>query len=144
MAYLPDGLPAPEPTMDDAPFWHAVAERRLAFQQCADCGRVRHPPTPICGRCRSSALRWAEAPSHAVLFTYTVVHYAAHPAVGAAVPYNVAVVEFPELDGVRLISNLVDVAPGDLGIGMALELVWERAGEGWLPRFRAAREGASS
>lgn len=136
MSYLPDNLPPPEPGLDDTVFWQNLAGRRLAFQACGDCGRVRHPPTPLCPACRSTAQDWVEAPERARLFTFTVVHYAAHEAVRPILPYNVAVVEFPELAGVRLVTNVVGAEAEGLRIGMTLELVWEPFREGWLPRFR--------
>lgn len=136
--YLPETLPPPEPTLDDAVYWKHLAERRLTFQSCADCGKVRHPPMPLCPQCRSSGVAWVEAPSVGILFTYTVVHYAAHADVAAALPYNVAVVEFPELDHVRLVTNIVGAEGDALGIGMPVELVWEPFQDGWLPRFRPA------
>jgi len=137
MAYLPTGLPRPRPTPDDAPFWAACRERRLVFQRCAACGRFRHPPVPVCPACRSPAVTWTEAFGPARLYTFTEVHHAAHAAVRERLPYVVAVVEFPAMDGVRLVSNLVDGTPPR--IGAALELVWEDAGEGlFLPRFRSA------
>lgn len=137
MAYLPDGVPGPEPTVDDRPFWEACRARELRFQRCADCGLFRHPPTPACARCRSLRSEWIRAVDEAELFSFTVVHHPAHDAVTASVPYNVAIVLFPSFDGVRLVSNVVDCPPGELRIGMRLSLVWESAGNGMmLPRFR--------
>jgi len=53
------------------------------------------------------------------------------------VPYNVAIVDFPECDHARLVSNVIDIAPADVRIGMAVTLVWETAGNGMiLPRFK--------
>jgi uncharacterized protein len=137
MAYFDIGVPTPEPTIDDQPFWAFCAQRQLRFQRCAECGRFRHPPTPGCARCHSFAHDWIEARDEAVLFSYTVVHYAAHPAVSAVLPYNVAIVLFASFDNVRLVSNLLDVAPADMRIGTALDLCWDPIEGGmFLPRFR--------
>ena len=139
MAYLPDAVPGPEPTIDDRPFWEACQRRELRFQRCADCGRFRHPPTPACARCKSLRGDWVRAADEAELFSFTVVHHPAHDAVVASVPYNVAIVLFPSFDGVRLVSNVVDCPPDALRIGMRLSLAWEAAGNGLLvPRFRPA------
>ena len=142
MAYLPDDLPGPEPTIDDRPFWDACRMRELRFQRCTDCGRFRHPPAPVCARCGSRRSDWVRAADEAELFSFTVVHHAADDAVAASVPYNVAIVLFPSFDGVRLVSNVVDCAADELRIGMRLSLVWEVAGNGVpLPRFRRAVGG---
>jgi uncharacterized OB-fold protein len=80
---------------------------------------------------------WVDAPTDARVYSFTWIHTAGHPAVSDSLPYNVAVVEFPALPGVRLISNVVDVAPGELATGDTLILIWERVGESRVvPRFR--------
>ena len=144
MAYLPDGVPGPEPTIDDRPFWDACQARELRFQRCAACGLFRHPPTPACARCKSLRSEWVRAADEAELFSFTVVHHPAHDAVAASVPYNIAIVLFRSFDGVRLVSNVVDCAPDALRIGMRLSLVWEAAGNGTLvPRFGPAAQACS-
>ncbi len=144
MPYLPLSFPAVTPTPDDAPFWAACAEERLAFQRCADCGRFRHPPTPLCAACRSARSEWVEAPPMGRLYSFTVVRHPAHPAADGAVPYNVVLVEFPDCGGVRLVSNVVDAAPEDLAVGAAVALVWDDGPGGRrLPRFRLAAPAGS-
>lgn len=60
---LPDGL-----TED---FWQAAADHRLVLQRCDDCGRVNHPPQPMCGHCGSPALRFTEADGTGVVYSWT-------------------------------------------------------------------------
>lgn len=140
---LPADVPAPRPGEVDAGFWAACAAHELCFQRCADCARWQHPPAPLCAGCGSPGLGWERATGPARVYSVTVVHAAAHPSVGSALPYVVGVVEFPDCGGVRLISNIEGPAPA---IGDELTLVWERAGDQPVPRFRAARanKGASS
>jgi uncharacterized OB-fold protein len=141
MAYFGDRNVLPEPNVDDAPFWANCAARRLAFQRCSACERVTHPPIGVCPACQSFERTWIDAPSDARVFSFTWVHTAAHESVAQSLPYNVVVVEFPALPGVRLISNVIDVAPGALAIGDRLTLVWESVGDGVsLPRFRKSPE----
>jgi uncharacterized OB-fold protein len=137
MAYFGAGNVLPEPNADDAPFWAHCAQRRLAFQTCAACGRVTHPPIGVCPACQSFERTWIDAPADARVFSFTWVHTAAHESVAGALPYNVVVVEFGGLPDVRLISNVLDVAHGDIRIGDELALAWEAVGDAmWLPRFR--------
>ena len=139
MPYMPTELPAPNPTMDERPFWENCAKQRLTFQRCADCGHYRHPPTPVCGKCRSTRCEWGDAPEMGEVFTYTVVHHPSHEAVKPELAYNIAVVAFPELNGVRLVSNVIDAGPDDMRVGMKVRLVWEEHTAGvFLPRFRRA------
>ncbi len=123
--------------MDEKAFWDHCASRRLMFQRCGECGLHRHPPSPICPACRSSRIEWTEAPAEGEVFSYTIVHHPSHPAMAVCVPYNVAIIVFPQLDNVRLISNVVDVPPGEMAVGMKVKLHWEGpVGTSWLPRFR--------
>ena len=118
-------MPVPEPTMDDAAFWASCAEKVLRFQACKACGALRHPPTPVCAACGSNAVVLREAPTRGRIYSYTVVHHAAHPTVASSLPYVVAVIEFPGLPGVRFISNVTDIEPRELAIGVEVELWWD-------------------
>lgn len=139
MTYFDGHDVAPVPNADDAGFWAHCAERRLMFQRCADCATVTHPPIGVCPHCQSLRRGWVEAPAEARVYGYTWVHTAVHESVKRALPYNVAVIEFPALPGVRLISNVVDAEHETLRIGATLTLGWEAIGGGFvLPRFRLA------
>lgn len=139
MSYLPADAPLPDPEIWERPFWDFCRQRCLRFQACAACGRVRHPPMPCCPNCRSFKDIWIEASDDAELYTYTVVHNPNHPALIGTVPYNIALVIFPSLQGVRLVTNIVDCRNDELKIGMPLSLVWEEPVPGRvLPRFRPA------
>jgi uncharacterized OB-fold protein len=142
MSYLPAGFDVPAYLPHERGFAAACFERRLGIQRCLDCGRFRHPPQPRCAHCRSDRSDWAEVAGTGEVYSWTVVWHAANPALRGSVPYNVVVVLLDGTDGVRLVSNLVDVAPEDLRVGLRVELVWERRGEIDLPCFRlASREG---
>lgn len=138
--YLPAGLPLPFPSFDDEEFWKLCQKEQLAVQRCTECSALRHPPMPVCAKCRSFSFDWQSVSGKATLFSYTVVYRAAHPAVTNSIPYNIAVVELDDAPGIRFVSNVVDVEPEDLKIGMNLEVVWEKAtDEITLPRFRRVR-----
>lgn len=140
MAYLPPGMPAPEPVdRDEALFWEACARRELRIQRCKGCGRFRHPPVPVCPDCRSFETEWVEVPGTGGVFSYTIAHHPVHPALKGAVPYNVALVHLDGAGDVRLVGNVVDAAPEEMRVGMRVALVWEELPDGgFLPRFRKA------
>jgi len=80
-----------------------------------------------------------------MVYTYTVVHQAFIPSLQDRVPYVVIAVELDGAEGARIVSNLVDAAPGEVRVGMPVEVAWEDMGpELAVPRFRpstvAARE----
>ncbi len=145
MSYLPAGIPAPRPTVDDAPFWQACQEQRLVIRHCGGCGRFFHPPMPCCPRCGSMDVSWQPVSGRGTIYTWTVAHQAVHPALKGHGPYNVSVVLLDDADDVRLVTNVVDVPPNGLHIGLPVEVCFEDAGDGTLlPRFRRAnREGST-
>jgi uncharacterized OB-fold protein len=139
MSMFPADMPRPQPDIDDQQFWANCAGERLCFQGCADCGALRHPPTPICWNCHSVAVKWVEAPEEASVYTFNVVYHPSHPAVTKVVPYIGAVVDFPTMPGVRVVTNIVDVDPATVSIGMSVKLVWDDIGDGMkIYRFKSA------
>lgn len=136
-SYLPDlGAIAAPQLPEHVRFWEFCARRELRLQRCAACTRWRHPPAPRCPHCGSPESTWELAPARAELFSYTIVHHASTPALRDRVPYNVAIVAFPELVDMRIVSNVIDVPPHELSIGMALQLTWQEQAPGRvLPLF---------
>jgi uncharacterized OB-fold protein len=136
--FFPNGMPQPLADATTLPWWQAAAERRLVVQRCAACDRTRLPPAPVCPACRSSAADWKQVSGRGEVYTYTVVHRPI--AAGQTLPFVVAVVALEDAGGVRLISNLVDVDPAAVAIGLPVELVWEQMGPDLaIPRFRPRR-----
>jgi uncharacterized protein len=61
-------------------------------------------------------------------------------AAGQTLPFVIAVIGLAEAGGVRMISNLVEIDPADVAIGLPVELVWEdMSAELAVPRFRPRR-----
>lgn len=136
MAYFSDTMPAPHPNFDDRDYWAACADKRLQFQTCGECGQARHPPTPVCAHCHSFKVRWQQTAGRAEVYSHTTIHHASHEAVQANLPYVVAVVTFPDVPGVRLVTNITHIDPGQVRIGMAVRLWWDAIGGGMhIPRF---------
>jgi len=142
MSYLPAVSFSPEPNDDDRAFWEHCNDQRLCFQGCAQCAAVVHPPLAVCPGCGGMEPRWIEAPDAARVYSFTWAHGVADDSVRGHTPYNVVLVEFEGLPGVRLVSNVIDATPETLRIGVPLRLVWEpgRAGQ-LLPRFALAPDG---
>jgi uncharacterized OB-fold protein len=115
-------------------FWTGGEVGELRFLRCQDCGFYVHPATPICPRCHSKNLAPEPVSGRATLFTYTVNHQAWMP--GPELPYIVAIVELPEQEGLRLTTNLLEVEPDSVEIGMPLEVVFEHHEDVWIPLFR--------
>lgn len=112
--------PRPAINRDNAFWFDAARDHRLVIQRCAACGALRHPPGPMCPRCRSLDWDTLTASGRASLYSWVIAHHPPHPAFD--LPYVIALVELEE--GTRLITNTVDLAPDDLVVGMPLELRW--------------------
>lgn len=127
------------PSAVTRPFWEACARRELRLQRCTACGRFRQPPLAGCPHCASAASDWPLLSGRGSVFSFTVVHHPAFPALQAEVPYNVVVVALDDAPGARLISNVLDVDARELRVGLALEIAWDEVRPGLvLPRFRVA------
>jgi uncharacterized OB-fold protein len=120
-------------TDDSAVFWKAAAEHRLVAQRCGGCGELRHPPRPMCPHCH--ALEWEEVELSGLgtLYSYAVLHHPQNPAFDY--PVLAALVDLDE--GVRLVSNLTEVDPAQITVGMRLAVTFSNTeGDGAVPVFR--------
>jgi hypothetical protein len=135
--WFPDEMPVPSVNAETNGWWEAAAHHRLVVQRCTACATTRHPPGPICPVCRSTASEWSDVAGTGSVFTYTVVRQAFIASLADRIPYVVIAVELDGGDGARIVSNLIDIDPADVSIGMCVEVVWEDMGpELALPRFR--------
>ncbi|MCT9090477.1 OB-fold domain-containing protein [Streptomyces sp. ASQP_92] len=126
--------PRPVVNRDNAGFWAGVAEHRLLIQRCDDCAELRFPWLPGCHACGSGRWDTVEASGDGRVYSYVVMHHPPFPAFDP--PYAVGLIELAE--GVRIISNVVGVAPDAVRIGMPVRLEFLRADhELELPVFRA-------
>jgi uncharacterized OB-fold protein len=139
--FFPDTMPAPLADATTLPWWQAAAEHRLVVQRCGACGRTRLPPAPLCPACRSADAEWQPISGRGEVYTYTVVHRPI--AAGQPLPTVIAVIALEGSGGLRMLSNVVGADPGEIAIGMPVELVWEDMGpELAIPRFRPRAAGS--
>ncbi|PWJ27062.1 putative OB-fold protein [Branchiibius hedensis] len=133
--------PRPAVNRDNSFFFDAARRHELVIQRCSACGRLRHPPGPMCPHCHSLAFETIEASGQGTVFSYTVVHHPRHPAFDY--PLVIAVVQLSE--GTRLIADVVDVDPAQVHIGMSVSLGWLDADPDLtLPVFRRSDPTARS
>ncbi len=125
--------PGPTVTDDSAVFWDGAAAGRLVAQRCGACGEFRHPPRPMCPHCRSLEIEVVELAGTGTVYSFSILHHPQNP----AFEYPVIAVLVDLDEGVRLVSNLVGVAPEAVRIGerVAVEFV-AAAGESQVPVFR--------
>jgi uncharacterized OB-fold protein len=126
---------APSMTPDTQFFWDGVKDHKLLIQRCAGCQALRHPPRPMCPRCNSVSWDTVESSGRGEVFSFVMPLLPSYP--WFEYPYIVVLVDLEE--GIRLVSNLCDIAPDDVTIGMAVEVFYEQFDDGLvLPQFRPA------
>lgn len=141
----PEEAPAPRPKRprpvitQDSQFWFDGAKaHKLLIQRCADCGRLRHPPAPICAECKSLAVDTVESSGKGIVYSFVVGHYPQIPAFDYPLPIGLIELE----EGTRVVADIVGIDPGDIEVGMAVEVEFADHDEDLtLPQFRPAGTG---
>jgi uncharacterized protein len=126
---VPKVIP-PLPDADETFFWDGVAAGELLLRQCATCGRLQHPPSPMCPQC--GGLEWTtrQASGRGTVHSWIVSRHPTDPDDAARV---VALIDLEE--GVRLVSNLTDIDAADVANEMAVEVVFRDVDGTRLPQF---------
>ena len=75
----------------------------------------------MCPRCHSLEHDFIELAGTGVVYSYSLLHHPQHP----AFTYPVVAVLVDVDEGVRVLSNLVDVEPADVRIGLEVEVAFE-------------------
>jgi uncharacterized OB-fold protein len=127
---------APTTTPDTAFWWDALKDGKLLIQRCASCATLRHPPRPMCPRCNALAWDTIEASGRGEVYSFVLPRHPRWPWFDET--YVVALVELEE--GVRIVSNLNEVDPADVAIGMPVEAYVEHFDSVSLPQFRPRRK----
>ena len=121
------------------------------LQACAQCGRLRYPPTTACPWCMSLESSWKKVEGKGAVHSYTEVHHAIQPAFRGKTPYMVLLVDLDTQKGeptadeaLRVIGNLCTsdgkLAPSDMvkrvGVGTRVRMVFADVAEGLsLPQW---------
>jgi uncharacterized OB-fold protein len=134
----------PKLTDHNRAFWQGGERGELIFWRCQEDGYYIHPWQPICPICHSKNLAPEAVSGKATLATYSVNHQAWMP--GPELPYIVAIIEIVEQPTVRLTTNLVNIEPDAVQIGMPVRVTFEHhpdpEGDVWIPLFEPDPEPA--
>ena len=124
---------APTTTPDTQFFWDALKEGTLLIQRCAGCATLRHPPRPMCPCCNSLQWDTVESRGRGEVYSFVMPRHPTWPWFEGT--YIVALIQLEE--GTRIVSNLIDVAPADVTIGMPVQAeITHFDGGVALPLFR--------
>ena len=123
---------------DVAFFWTSGADGVLRLLRCNACGFFIHPPGPVCRRCLSRDLAPQEVSGRGRVETFTVNYQQWIP---GSDPYIIAWVSIDEQPDVRLTTNLVDVEPEDVRIGLPVRVRLRARRRRLAPALHARRRG---
>jgi uncharacterized OB-fold protein len=130
----------PDLTDENRAFWTGGAQGELLIHRCGECGRWVEPSGASCAACGGS-LSPQPVSGRGTVFAFTVNHQAWSPDV--PVPYVVALVQLEEQEDLRVPTNIVGCEPEAVATGMAVQVLFERNGDAFVPLFEPAREERS-
>ena len=114
--------PMPVKTPTSAPFWDALARHEIAIQYSPSAQTYVFYPRVLAPRTLADDLEWRTISGMGTLYSYTVARRPVGPHFVDAVPQLLAVVEWDE--GPRFSTEMVNVAPEDLRVGMRVAPVF--------------------
>lgn len=118
---------------DNRAFWQGGEHGELLIHHCHACSRFFHPPGPVCPRCGSLEVGPRPVSGKGEVLSYTINHQPWLPEL--EVPYIVAIIELDAQEGLRLLSNVVDIDPSEVFIGMPVQVRFMNIEDVWLPLF---------
>jgi uncharacterized protein len=119
----------------DSFFWTSGRDGLLRFLGCASCRYLIHPPAPFCPRCGIRDVAPAPVSGRGTLYSFTVNHQRWD---GTDTPYVVGIVELDDQADLRFLTNIVQIEPNAVRIGLRVEVVFEDHDPIFLPLFRPA------
>jgi hypothetical protein len=126
--------PIPVPTPETQPFWEGCRAGELRLQRCRACDHVQFPPRRYCSGCLSDDIAWERASGRGLVRSWTLVTLPNSAAFVADLPFVMALIGLEE--GPTIMSGIKGCEPGDVHIGMLVEVEFEtRSEEIHLPYF---------
>jgi uncharacterized OB-fold protein len=107
-------------------YWREEKPRyRLMGEECVKCGAKYYPKTPVC-RCGSSEFKLYKLSETGRIHSWTVIRNAP---IGYErfTPYIVALIELD--DGVKILSQVADIEPESVKMGMKVEYAFRKITE---------------
>ncbi|OBK93606.1 Zn-ribbon domain-containing OB-fold protein [Mycobacterium sp. 1165178.9] len=114
--------PVPEPTPVSQPFWDGLAQHRILVQYSPSSQRYVFYPRLLAPGTLADDLEWREIDGAGTLYTFTIAHRPTGPPWQDVLPQLLAVVQVDA--GPKFSTELVDVDPRDIRIGMRVEPVF--------------------
>lgn len=115
--------PLPKPTPTTQEFWDGAKKGKLMLQYDPVKRKYQFWPRQNSVRTGKRNLKWQKVSGKGTVYSYTTTYV---PTAGFEdkVPYVVGLIELDE--GVRMISNVINIDPDDIEIGMKVKVTFEK------------------
>lgn len=149
--YLGMTLTLDDLDIENLEYFRHCAEHDFHLQACAQCGRLRYPPTTACPWCAALESMWKKVEGKGAVHSYSEVHHAIQPAFRGHTPYLILLVDLDTQKGepspdeaLRVVGNLCtpdgQLAQADqvsrVGIGTRVRMVFSDVAPGLsLPQW---------
>jgi uncharacterized OB-fold protein len=149
--YLGMTLTLDDLDIENLEYFRHCADHDFHLQACAQCGRLRYPPTTACPWCAALESTWKRVEGKGAVHSYSEVHHAIQPAFREHTPYLILLVDLDTQKGeptpdeaLRVVGNLCtpdgQLAPADqvrrVGIGTRVRMVFSDVAPGLaLPQW---------
>ena len=134
---IPVGI-APRITDENRTFWEQASKGRLVVESCRACGQLVFPPCGVCRGCGGRQMDEHEVTGPGVVYSYTINHQRWMPAMD--VPYGLALVDFPDAPGVRILGWVDGEDLNGLHVGATVGYTLVLSSSGLhVPAFRPVR-----
>ncbi len=130
--------PLPEFRPETKPFWEAAKQHKLVIPRSKQTGEYFFYPRALSpGNDMSEDIEWVESEGKGKVWTFSIHHMGPSKAYKGEPPYVVALIEMEE--GVKMMSNVVDIDPKEVFIGMDVKVIFDDVtDEVTLPKFKPA------
>jgi len=149
--YLGMALTIDDLDVENLEYFRHCAEHDFHLQACAQCGRLRYPPTTACPWCATLESVWKKVEGKGAVHSYSEVHHAIQPAFRDHTPYMILLVDLDTQKGeptpdeaLRVVGNLCTpegrLASAEIvrqvGIGTRVRMVFSNVAPGLsLPQW---------
>ncbi len=111
-------------------FWREIPSRyNMLGTKCGNCGSLDFPPRSVCPKCGRKSIgkmTKQKLSGKGNVISFTTVHDAPSQ-FDLLKPYVLAVIELEE--GARLTSQIIDIEPSEVKIGMPVEPTFRKLGQ---------------
>jgi uncharacterized OB-fold protein len=126
----------PELTDLTRPFWTSGERGELVMQACTTCDYIIHPAAPYCPECGGREVAPRVLTGRATVYSVTVNTHVWNPTMPPA--YAIANVIIEDQADVHLTTNIVNIDPYEVTIGMPVTVLFENHEDVWIPLFEPA------